>query len=230
MRMCFKLNFCLQAKTRWLCNQSPIPTSALFVTWFLPLGQSLRRHWNNWHQIVTNPCWRSIWGSLTQLEKPIFAQLVGKSIPGPKFWRKINTFNRAWSMLHDFSALLLDVMSLLPSTSWKDLLQHCEACHCDQIGISKSYHNFMHNRFIYSEMQVFNPWNLPTGNSSCYGRLQACTSQHTVHNSRAAKVDKILGVRTPASRHFRLPLWEARDMSPGNLDSSSYHTIKTHYT
>ena len=50
----------------------------------------------------------------------------------------------------------------------KDLLQHCEACHCDHIGVS----TIIILCTIHLYMLKCSPWNLPTGKSSCHGRLQ----------------------------------------------------------
>ena len=50
----------------------------------------------------------------------------------------------------------------------KDLLQQCEACHCDQIGISNI--KILYTIHLYT--LKCSPWNLPTWKSSCHGRLQ----------------------------------------------------------
>ena len=134
--------------------------------------QSLRRHWNNWNQSVLEEHLRQ----LDTAGKAHICPTCGKAYSRSNILKEHQEkehlqqgLKRAPRFQCPFTGCHLSTTSFY---FLKDLLQHCEAFHCDQIGISKLYHNSMHNRFIYSEMQVFNPWNLPTGKGSCHGRLQ----------------------------------------------------------
>ena len=134
-------------------NQCPV------CNMVLASRQSLRRHWNNWHQNCNKSVLEEHLRQLDTAGKAHICPTFGKAYSRSNILKEHQEKEHLQQGLKRAPRFQCPFTGCHVSTSFyflKDLLQHCEACHYDQIGISKLKHNYMDNRFIYSEMQFAN--------------------------------------------------------------------------
>ena len=115
------------------CHQCPV------CNMILASRQSLRRHWNNWHQECNKGILEEYLRQLDTSGKNHICPTCGKA------FSRSNILKDHQEKMHQEQGLkrkprfkcTFTGCATSPFYFLKDLLQHCEVCHHDQLGIIK---------------------------------------------------------------------------------------------
>ena len=124
-----------QMATQQISNPNQCPVCNMV----LASRQSLRRHWNNWHQNCNKAVLEEHLRQLDTAGKAHICPTCEKAYSRSNILKEHQEKEHLEHGLKRAPRFQCPFTGCHVSTSFyflKDLLQHCEACHCDQIGTS----------------------------------------------------------------------------------------------
>ena len=124
-------------------QETPIPNKCPVCNMKLASRQSLRRHWDNWHQNCDISILNQHLRQIDRAGRPHVCPTCGKA------YSRSNILKDHQEKVHQqqglkraprFQCVFTGCSSPASFYFLKDLLQHYESCHTDELGTSKDVH------------------------------------------------------------------------------------------